>query len=177
MIASGVSVAFGAPCCFGTGDGDFCGVVVGDGDGVSDGDTDGVSKGCGDGEPFFFRCGEALDGVGLGVGVGVSVGLAVGEDFFLRRGDEAGNALVFILGAAVGDGVAFGVGVGVGNFFFAVVAVFFFRCGAGVGVAKIFLSVWPRVGSAASFTAVAKVMHVSKVKMRRSISKWLDGEA
>jgi hypothetical protein len=66
----------------------------------------------------------------------------------------------------------------VGDFFFVATALFFLRgLGVGVGVAKIFFSVCPRVGSAASFTAVAKVTHVSKMKMRRSISKWLDGEA
>jgi hypothetical protein len=175
-------VAFGAPCFFGVGvgDGDSCGdaVGVGIGDAVSDGDD--VSNGCGDGELcFFFRCGDPLgDGVGevfffRGVGEGDSSS-ADGVRFFLGDGVVAGAGDSFSRGVDKG----FGVGVGVGDFFFVATALFFLRgLGVGVGVAKIFFSVCPRVGSAASFTAVAKVTHVSKMKMRRSISKWLDGEA
>jgi hypothetical protein len=174
-------VAFGAPCFFGVGvgDGDSCGVAVGVGvgDAVSDGDA--VSKGCADGDPFFFRCGDPLgDGVGevflfrgLGDGDSSSTG---GVRFFLGDGvvDGAGDSF------SRGVDEVFGLGVGVGDFFFVATALFFLRgLGVGVGVEKIFFSVCPKVGSAASFTAVAKVTHVSKMKMRRSISKWLDGEA
>lgn len=174
-------MAFGAPCFFGVGvgDGDSCGVAAGVtvGDAVSDGDD--VSKGCAVGDPFFFRCGDPL-------------GDGVGEVFFFRRvgdGDSSSaDGVRFFLGDGVVDGAgdsfsrgvakALGVGVGVGDFFFVPTAFFFLRgLGVGVGVAKIFFSVCPRVGSAASFTAVAKVTHVSKMKMRRSISKRLDVEA
>ena len=167
-------MAFGAPCFF-----DISGVAVGDGDGVSDGDADGVSKGCGEGELFFFRCADALgDGVGevlffFGVGDG-DVSSADGVRFFLGEGVVEGAGDSFTCGVVD----SLGVGVGVGDFFFVATALFFFRgLGVGVGVEKIFFSVCPRVGSAASFTAVAKVRHVSKMKMRRSIGKWLDGEA
>jgi hypothetical protein len=60
-----------------------------------------------------------------------------------------------------------GVGVGVDDFLF-VVAVFF-RCGVGVGVAKIFLSVSPNDGSAASLVEAATTIAVRKIKVRRSI--------
>lgn len=174
-------MAFGAPCFFGVGvgDGDSCGgaVGVGVGDAVSDGDD--VSKGCAVGDSFFFRCGDPLgDGVGevfffRGVGDGDSSS-ADGVRFFLGAGVVAGAGDSFSRGV---DEV-FGVGVGVGDFFFVATALFFLRgLGVGVGVANIFFSVCPRVGSAASFTAAAKVTHVSKMKMRRSISNWLDGEA
>jgi hypothetical protein len=167
-------VAFGAPCFFGVGVGDVDSSGVAVGDAVSDGD--GVSNGCGDGELcFFFRCGDPLgDGVGevfffRGVGDGDSSS-ADGVRFFL--GDGAGDSF------SRGVDKAFGVGVGVGDFFFVTTALFFLRgLGVGVGVAKIFFSVCPRVGSAASFTAVAKVTQVSKMKVRKSISKRLDGEA
>ena len=67
------------------------------------------------------------------------------------------------------DGV--GDGVGVGDFFFVAVAavVFFFRCGVGVGVAKIFLSVWPSDCSAASLTEATTNKHRTRVKARRSM--------
>ncbi len=88
----------------------------------------------------------------------------------------------FFLGEDVADGAgdsfsrgvdeALGVGVEVGDVFFVATALFFLRgLGVGVGVAKIFFSVCPKEGSAASFTVVAKVTQVSKMKMRRSISK------
>jgi len=164
----GNKVAFGAPR-FGDAEGDAD--CDGDSAGVADGDSDAA----GVGGTFLLRCGEAV-GLGLGDGDEVSAGLAVGGGLFFRCGDEVGDALVFFLAVAVGDGVVFGVGVGVGDFFFAAPA-FFFRCGVGVGVAKIFFSVWPREGSAASFTVAANVTHVSQMKIRRSISNWLDGEA
>ena len=115
------------------------------------------------GEVFFFF--EVGDG---------DASSADGVRFFLGEGiaDDAGDSF------STGVDEVFGVGVGVGDFFFVATALFFFRgFGVGVGVEKIFFSVCPRVGSAASFTAVAKVTQVSKMKMRRSISKWLDGEA
>jgi len=92
-------VAFGAPRFFaGVGVADCSGVAVGEGDGVSDGETDGVSKGCGDGEPFFFRCGDAL---GNGVGVG--------EVFFFFGVVDGVSSSVegacFFLDETVGDGV------------------------------------------------------------------------
>ena len=67
------------------------------------------------------------------------------------------------------DGV--GDGVGVGDFFFVAVAavVFFFRCGVGVGVEKIFLSVWPSDCSAASLAGTATNKHRTRVKARRSM--------
>jgi hypothetical protein len=178
----GNKVAFGAPDFLGIGDsdpavGEDSGVAVGDGVALGDVNVGDVPVGSGIGELFFLRCGGVLEvGLGLGDGDEVSTGLAVGEGFFFRCGDEVGDALVFFLAVAVGDGVVFGVGVGVGDFFFAAPA-FFFRCGVGVGVAKIFFSVCPREGSAASFTVAANVTHVSQMKIRRSISNWLDGEA
>ena len=71
------------------------------------------------------------------------LGDGVGEAFaFFGLGDAdssgAGEAF-FFFGGADGDEV----GEGVGDFFFAAVevVVFFFRCGVGVGVEKISLSV------------------------------------
>ena len=96
-------------------------------------------------------------------------GDGVGETFaFLVVGDGdssgAGEGF-FFLGDAVGDGVGDffsdvddffeGVGVGVGDFFIAAVAVFFLRCGVGVGVENIFFSVCPKVCSAASLAGAA----------------------
>jgi hypothetical protein len=49
-----------------------------------------------------------------------------------------------------------------------VVAVFF-RCGVGVGVAKIFRSVSPNAGSAASLVEAATTIAVRKTKVRRSM--------
>jgi len=48
-----------------------------------------------------------------------------------------------------------------------VVAVF--RCGVGVGVAKIFLSVSPNDGSAASLVEAPMTIAVRKIKVRRSM--------
>jgi hypothetical protein len=172
-----------APCFFGVGvgDNDSCGVVAGVGVELAVSDGDDVSKGCGDGEAFFFRCGDPLgDGVGeafffFGAGNGDSSSEEAVR-FFFGEGfpDGAGDSFA----GGVADSFGLGVGVGVGDFFFAVTTLFFLcGLGVGVGVEKIFFSVCPKVGSAASFTAVAKVTHVSKMKMRRSISKWLDGVA
>ena len=82
---------------------------------------------------------------------------------------------VFFLTAGVGQAVGFGVGVGVGDFLAARCALFL-RPGVGVGVAKIFLSVLASDGSAASFTEAATMMHVTKIKMRRSMDNCLDGQ-
>ena len=111
---------------------------------------------------FFF-------GEEVGDGVGVSVGLADGEGFFFRRGDGVGDALGFFFTPAVGDGVVFGVGDGVGDFFFVALTVVFFRCGVGVGVAKIFLSAWPSVCSAPSLTGATTPMHRIRIRARRSM--------
>ena len=197
MICSGDNVAFGAPCLVGAGEGDG---GIGDSAGVAV--TEGDSNGCG--VNFFFRRSDVPgEGVGVGVAVGVSLGLGVGEAFFLRRGDPGGFGVgdsvsaagvrFFFgdkLGDVVGDSSSFGAGecfffgdeagegVGVGDFFFAEVAVaFFFRCGVGVGVAKILLRVWPRDGSAASFTEAATMRHASKIKIRRSMVNYLDGDS
>lgn len=111
------------------------------------GDVDGVSDGDAVGEPFFFRCGEPLAlGDCEGDSSGDSLGLGEGDDFFLRRGEPLGLDVevgeVFFLALGLGEGDSLGVceGVGVGDFFFAAVAVFFLRCGVGVGVEKIFFS-------------------------------------
>jgi hypothetical protein len=155
LISFGNKVALGAPCFFWPGESDGSG--VGQGDGVSAGVGEGVSNGCGDGETFFFRGGE-----GVGVGVGEAL-------FFLGLGDAVGDGVgeVFFFTERVGDGLGFGVGVGVD--FFLVATDFFFLCGVGVGVEKILFSVWPSDGSAASFTVAAKVTHVSKMRMRKSM--------
>ena len=62
-----------------------------------------------------------------------------------------------------------GVGVGIGDFFFAALALFFFRCGVGVGIAKIFLNAWPSVSSAASLAGAATQMHMIKMRVRKSM--------
>ena len=82
-------------------------------------------------------------------------------------GDGLGDSSVAGERFLVGDGD--GVGVGVGDFFFVAVALFFFRCGVGVGVAKIFFSAWPSVSSAASLTGAATQMHMTKMRVRKSI--------
>jgi hypothetical protein len=165
-------VAFGAPRFFaGVGVGDCSSVAVGEGDGASDGETEGVSKGCGDGEPFFFRCGDAL-------GDGVDVG--VGEVFFFF---EAGNGVSSSMDGARfflvdGVGISFslgvddflGVGIGVGDFFFAVAALFFFLgFGVGVGVENIFFNACPNVCSAASLAGAAMKTHIKQMNTRRSM--------
>ena len=91
-ISSGVSVAFGAPRFF----------CSGEGVGVSVGVGDGVSVGSGVGDDFFFD---------FGVGDGVSFSAdGVGEDFLFLCADG--------LGEGVGDTLSFffrcGEGVGVG---------------------------------------------------------------
>jgi hypothetical protein len=181
LICSGNNVAFGAPRCGdGTGASGVC-----DGAGVSEG------EGLGE-EDFFFRCGEPLAlGVGVGLASGDSLGLGVGDDFFLRRGEplelgdgvgevfflllglgdgdsSAGVGDLFFFGDAVGDGT--GDGVGVGDFFFVVdaVVVFFFRCGVGVGVEKIFFSACPRVCSA-SLAGAANIRQIRRTRARRSM--------
>jgi hypothetical protein len=45
----------------------------------------------------------------------------------------------------------------------------FFRCGVGVGVAKIFRSESPNDGSAASLVEAATTIAVRKMKVRRSM--------
>ena len=167
MICSGDNVAFGAPRLVGAGEGDG---GIGDSTGVAV--TEGDSNGCG--VNFFLRRG---DPVGVGVGDSVSAG---GVRFFFgdKLGDVVGDSSSFGAGECFFFGDEAGEGVGVGDFFFAEVAVaFFFRCGVGVGVAKIFLSVWPRDGSAASFTEAATMRHASKIKIRRSMVNYLDGDS
>ncbi len=138
-------------------------------------------------EPFFLWWDEAL---GLADGEGLSVGLTVGEAFFFRRGETAGEAasdsasatgVRFFFGEALGDGVgdsalvgdffffgdSDGDGVDVGDFLDAV--TFFFLCGVGVGVEKIFLSELPNDGSAASIAGAATLTQVIKIRTRRSM--------
>ena len=159
MIWFGIKVAFGA-CSFvdgeGGGSGDSCGL------GAGDGNPSGVSLGDGDGERFFFRCGEPV-----GEGVGVSSSFA-GVRFFFGEELSDGVGDCSFAGERFFFGDDDGVGVGVGEFFFVAVALFFFRCGVGVGVAKIFLSAWPSVSSAASLAEAATQMHMIKMKVRKS---------
>ena len=110
------------------------------------------------GEIFFF----------FEAGVGVSSS-AAGVRFFF--GDVVGAGVADSSCFPVGEDFFFGdgLGVGVGDFFFAAVAVFFLRCGVGVGVEKIFFSVCPSDCSAASLAETAAMMHVNKMKTRRSI--------
>lgn len=136
---------------------------------MAGGDSDSV----GVSEVFFFlRDGEAL-GYGLGDSEAVddSVGLGAGDVFFFRRGEPlgVGDAVVTLFLVRVGLADAFGevVGVGVGDFFFALED--FLRCGVGVGVEKIFLSVLPNDCSAASFTEKARQVAVIKIKVRKAM--------
>ena len=184
MIWFGMSVAFGA-CCF------FAGVDVADcpgvslGVAVSPGVADGVSGGSGVGEPFFFRCGEALgDGVGkdfffLGLGDGdSSAGAALFFFFGLGDGDSsAGDALFFFLGegdglgdsaSRAGEDFFEGVAVGVGDFFLAVVEAFFFR-GVGVGVEKISFNESPRDCSAGLAVSIGERTTAIRIRMRKSM--------
>jgi hypothetical protein len=160
LIWFGIKVALGA-CSFGDGEGggggDSCGL------GAGDVDPSGVSLGDGDSERFFFWCDEAV-----GEGVGVSSSFA-GVCFFFGEelGDGVGDSSV--AGERFFFGDDDGVGVGVGDFFFVVVALFFFRCGVGVGVAKIFLSAWPSVSSAASLAGAATQMPMIKMRVRKSM--------
>ena len=153
-------MALGA-CCFfaGFGAGGCSALSPGLGAGVSEGDCSGDSNGSGVAECFFFGCPEGLaDGVGevlafFALGDGDS-SVSGGAFFFLGEavadgaGDSSGEGDdLFFFGDAEADEV--GEGVGVGDFFAVVaVVVFFFRCGVGVGVAKIFLRVLPRDSSA-----------------------------
>ncbi len=161
LIASGVKVALGAPCFFGSSDGvgvgEFSGgVVVGDGVSLGDVDLAGVSEASGAGEDFFFFRGD-------------SIGEGDGEAFFfLAGGGESASSSAdkgfFFFGDGVTDGVAasssFGSGdvfffgealaVGDGDVFFSADECFFLRgVGVGVGVEKIFLIAAPIDCSAA----------------------------
>jgi hypothetical protein len=154
LIASGDSVALGAPCFFGgVGEGDSSGVAVGDGVAL------GVSVGSGVGEDFFFRLGDALgDGEGEGF-------------FFLTDGvtDGAGDS------CSVGrDDFFFGEGVGEGDGLFVAEELFFFRgLGVGVGVEKIFLIVSLSDCSAARAGAIVETISASAIRMRINIAKGL----
>jgi len=157
-------------------------VGVGDSEAVGDGDSD--SDGAG--EPFLLRCGDAL---GLGDGDGVSSGAGVGEIFFFRwedalavgEGDSSCAAdAFFFFGEApgvaegdsslVGDFFFFGdgddVGVGVDGFFDEAVT-FFFLCGVGVGVEKIFFRVLPNDCSAAWPDGATNEKQTAKTKARK----------
>jgi hypothetical protein len=154
------------------GDGEAEGVSLAVGDAVSGGvaDLSGDSDGSAVGECFFFRWADALgDGVGeafafLGVGDGDSSG--TGEGFFFL-GDAAGDGVGDSF--SEGDDSFKGLGVGVGDFFFVAVVLFFFRCGVGVGVEKIFLSVLPSVCSAASLAGTATDKHRTRIRARKSM--------
>lgn len=104
------------------------------------------------GAPRFVFSGVPValaEGEGVSVGVGVSLGSGVGEDFLLRLAD----------GAALGEGeadffFAEALGAGDADSFF-VVEDFFFLCGVGVGVEKIFFIFSLTVSSAADIEAIA----------------------
>ncbi len=103
------------------------------------------------GAPRFPFSGAAVavgEREGVGVGGGVSLGSGVGEDFFFA----------FAVGDVVGDGETdfffLGVGEGDSDSFF-VAADFFFLCGVGVGLEKIFLIFSPTDSSAASGGEIA----------------------
>jgi hypothetical protein len=160
LIASGVSVALGAPCFLGAGDpgaavGEVSGVPVGDG--VALGDAD--SAGSGVGEGFFFRLGDAL-------GDGEAEGF-----FFLIDGvtDGVGDS------CSVGrDNFFFGEAVGEGDGLFVVEELFFFRgFGVGVGVEKIFLIVSLNDCSAPRAGATVETTSASAVRIRINIAKGL----
>ncbi len=68
--------------------------------------------------------------------------------------------------SASGERVFFGDGDGVGDFF-SDDAVFFFRCGVGVGVEKIFLRVLPKESSAASIAGAATARETTKIRARK----------
>ena len=155
MIASGVKVAFGAPCFFATGD---AGATVGEDTGVALGD---------------------------GVAVGVSVGSGVGEDFFFRRGDALGDGdaegFFFLIDGVTdgagdscsggGDTFFFGEAVGEGDGLFVVDELFFFfrGFGVGVGVEKIFLTVLASDRSAAPVGATVQTVSTRTNRARISM--------
>ena len=95
---------------------------------------------------------------------------AAGACFFF--GEELGEAVAdsSLAGEGFFLGDADGVVVGVGDFFFIGVelAVFFLRCGVGVGVEKIFLRAWPSVSSACA-TGAATLTLRTRIKTRRSM--------
>ena len=159
MIASGVKVAFGAPCFFGTGDvgagaEEDSGVTVGEGVTLGDFDPSGVAVGSGVGEDFFFR---PSDGVGDGEAEGF---------FFLIDGvtDGAGDS------SLAGEGFFFGEAAGEGDGLFVVEELFFLRgFGVGVGVEKIFLTVLASDRSAAPVGATVQTVSTRTNRARISM--------
>lgn len=143
------------------------------------------------GEPFFFRCGDPL-GDGLGVtdaepffffGLGDGDSSVSTTDFFffgetVGEGDGDSSAAVelfFFFGE--GDGVGDssspvrdffeGVAVGVGDFFLVELELFFLR-GVGVGEAKIFLSLSPKVSAGLAASIGQKTTAITMI-IRRSM--------
>lgn len=129
FLPSGEGDGAGLSSC----DGLVSGLALGDGLGVTLGDGVGEASGLGDGDDFFlplFGEGEGeLFGLDVTDGDGGTLGLAL--DF----GDAFGfgETLDFGLGEDRGVGEAFGEGVGVVEDFFAVVELFRFFFGGGVG--------------------------------------------
>jgi len=163
LIASGVKVAFGAPCFFGTGDvgagvEEDSGVTVGDGVTLGDFDPSGVAVSSGVGEDFFFR---PSDGVGDGEAEGF---------FFLIDGvtDGAGDS------SLVGEGFFFGEAAGEGDGLFVVEELFFLRgFGVGVGVERILLIVLASDCSAAPVGATVETASARVNRARTSIMNGL----
>lgn len=151
MICSGDNEAFGAPRF---GDSDPEGVADSGGAGINEVDASGV----GVGECFRFWRGDDV-----GVSPATALCFLVGDELGAGVGDSSALGECFFFGEADG------VGVGVGDFLFVVLVVFFFRCGVGVGVAKIFFRVCPSVCSAASLSGTATAKHTIIINARRSM--------
>lgn len=117
----------------------------------------GVSSGVGVGDAFFFRWLEGLE-----VGEGDSV-LAADARFFFGEALGVGDGEP----SATGECLFFGDGEGAGDDFFSGEAAFFFRCGVGVGVEKIFLRVLPNDSSAASTDGTAMARQATKIRARK----------
>jgi len=138
-MASGESVAVGAPFFLRAGEGEMAGEVSGvavgvsAGEVVSDGLALGVSVGSGELAAFFLRD----FGVSPGLGVAFRSAFEADAGDFFDRGRVDGVGVTDTL-----FGVSFGDGEGEGDSFLAVV-FFFFRAGVGVGVVKIFFMVLP----------------------------------
>ncbi len=163
MIASGVKVAFGAPCFFGTGDvgagaEEDSSVTVGEGVTLGDFDPSGVAVGSGVGEDFFFR---PSDGVGDGEAEGF---------FFLIDGvtDGAGDS------SLAGEGFFFGEAAGEGDGFFVVEELFFFLrgFGVGVGVEKIFLIL---LASDCSAAPAGTTVETARTRINRARTSIMNG--
>ena len=150
LIASGASVAFGAPFFLCTASGEVEGECSGVGVSATAGLGVGVSVDFAEAFDFFF-----FDGLPLGFTAVDSSGTGEADAFRFPCGVGEGEAF---LPDAVGDGVSL-----------LVVVFFFFRAGVGVGVEKIFLSVLPIDSSARTGPAIDRIRAVA-INARKNIT-------